>query len=117
LVGEIDKPVHRLTVTGDVRLPFTTRARILADYATALNPKDERSFFKVKGAAHIGRAFELPADTVARSLQPKELKVALEKLTELDPTECRIRLADTYHSVLGATTSQCEDGGQICQPS
>ena len=40
-------------------MPFTTRARILVDTAAALNPKDEKSFFKVKGAAHIGRAFEL----------------------------------------------------------
>jgi hypothetical protein len=59
LVGEDAKPIHRLNVTGDVRLPFTTRARILVDTAAALNPKDEKSFFKVKGAAHIARALEL----------------------------------------------------------
>jgi hypothetical protein len=59
LVGENDKPIHRLNVTGDARLPFTTRARILVDTAAALNPKDEKSFFKVKGAAHIARALEL----------------------------------------------------------
>jgi hypothetical protein len=41
-VGEIDKPMHRLNVTGDARLPFTTRARILVDTAAALNPKDEK---------------------------------------------------------------------------
>src|SRR5690606_13489821 len=52
-------PLERLNVTGDSRFPFTTRARILVDTAAALNPKDERSFFKIKGAAHIGRALEL----------------------------------------------------------
>jgi len=59
LVGETGKPLHRLNVTGDARLPYTTRARILVDTAAALNPKDEKSFFKIKGAAHIGRVFEL----------------------------------------------------------
>ncbi len=35
---------------------------ILVDTAAALNPKDEKSFFKIKGAAHIGRTFELLAE-------------------------------------------------------
>ena len=91
LVGESGKPIHRLNVTGDVRFPFTTRARILVDTAAALNPKDEKSFFKVKGAAHIGRAFELLSDigrpvtaTNAYDLLTSEtaLKAALAKLTE-----------------------------------
>lgn len=43
-------------------MPFTSRARILVDTAAALNPRDEKGLFKVKGAAHIGRAFELLAD-------------------------------------------------------
>jgi hypothetical protein len=96
LVGEPDKPRHQLNVTGDTRFPFTTRARILVDTAAALSPKDEKSFFKVKGAAHIGRAFELLADigqpttaTNAYDLLTSE-KVshsALEKLAELDPTD------------------------------
>jgi len=55
----LGQPINHLNVTGDERLPFTTRARILIDTAAALNPKDERSFFKVRGAAHIARAFEL----------------------------------------------------------
>jgi len=46
LVGETGKSLHRLNVTGDARLPFTTRARILVDTAAALNPKDEKSFSK-----------------------------------------------------------------------
>lgn len=103
LVGEREKPLHRLNVTGDERLPFTTRARILVDTAAALNPKDEKSFFKVKGAAHIGRALELlsdiglpPTPTNAYMLltSDKELQKALDKLTELEPTERRIQLAE-----------------------
>ncbi len=105
LVGEDRLPSHRLNVTGDASLPFTTRARILVDTAAALNPKDEKSFFKVKGAAHIGRAFELLADigrpvtaTNAYDLltSEKELRAALEKLTQTEPTERRIRLAEAF---------------------
>jgi len=97
LVGEPDRPQHRLNVTGDARLPFTTRARILVDTAAALNPKDEKGFFRVKGAAHIGRAFELLADigrpvtaTNAYDLltSERELKAALDRLTDLAPP-CR----------------------------
>jgi hypothetical protein len=49
-------------VTGDALLPFTTQTCILVDTAAALNPRDEKGFFMVTGAAHIGRAFELLAD-------------------------------------------------------
>jgi hypothetical protein len=73
LVGESAPSIHRLNVTGDARLPFTTRARILVDTAAALNPKDEKSFFKIKGAAHIGRAFELLAD-IGRPTTPPHLR-------------------------------------------
>jgi len=122
LVGEIDKPVHRLNVTGDARLPFTTRARILVDTAAALNPKDEKSFFKVKGAAHIGRAFELLADigrpttaTNAYDLltSEKELKAALDKLTELEPTERRIRLAETLEQTYLKHEAKEQRAGEI----
>lgn len=122
LVGESDKPTHRLNVTGDARLPFTTRARILVDTAAALNPKDEKSFFKVKGAAHIGRAFELLADigrpttaTNAYDLltSEKELKAALDKLTELDPTERRIRLAETLEQTYLKHEAKEQRAGEI----
>ena len=82
-------------MTGDARLPFTTRARILVDTAAALNPKDEKSFFKAKGAAHISRALELlsdlrrpptPTNAYALLTSDKKLKAALEELTKLDPT-------------------------------
>ncbi|MFT3784161.1 MAG: FUSC family protein [Nibricoccus sp.] len=122
LVGETGKPLHRLNVTGDARLPFTTRARILVDTAAALNPKDEKSFFKVKGAAHIGRAFELLADigrpvtaTNAYDLltSEKELKDALGKLTELDPSERRIRLADTFEQTYLKHEAKEQRAGEI----
>ncbi len=105
LVGEERPPAHRLNVTGDASLPFTTRARILVDTAAALNPKDEKSFFKVKGAAHIGRAFELLAEigrpvtaTNAYDLltSEKELKAALDRLTQADTSERHIRLAEAF---------------------
>ncbi len=97
------QPLARLNVTGDARFPFTTRARILVDTAAALNPKDERSFFKIKGAAHIGRALELlsdlqrpPTPTNAYMLltSEKELKAALDALTELEPNPRRVHLAE-----------------------
>lgn len=122
LVGEADKPVHRLNVTGDPRLPFTTRARILVDTAAALNPKDEKSFFKIKGSAHIGRAFELLADigrpvtaTNAYDLltSEKELRAALEKLTEQDPTERRIRLAETLEQTYLKHEAKEQRAGEI----
>ena len=103
LVGEsIDQP-NRLNVTGDARLPFTTRARILVDTAAALNPKDEKSFFKVKGAGHISRAFELLSDigrpvtaTNAYELltSEKALKAALDDLTKKEPSLRRIQLSE-----------------------
>ena len=89
------QPLPRFNVTGDSRLPFTTRARILVDTAAALNPKDEKSFFKVKGAAHISRALELlsdigqaptPTNAYALLTSTTELKAALERLTEVEPT-------------------------------
>jgi type IV secretory pathway TraG/TraD family ATPase VirD4 len=96
-------PLERLNVTGDSRFPFTTRARILVDTAAALNPKDERSFFKIKGAAHIGRALELltelkrpvtPTNAYMLLTVPTELQAALNALAELDPTPRRQQLAD-----------------------
>jgi hypothetical protein len=122
LVGEPGKVSHRLNVTGDARLPFTTRARILVDTAAALNPRDEKGFFKVKGAAHIGRAFELLADigrpvtaTNAYDLltSERELKAALEKLTELDPTERRIRLAETLEQTYLKHEAKEQRAGEI----
>jgi hypothetical protein len=122
LVGETGKPLHRLNVTGDARLPFTTRARILVDTAAALNPRDEKGFFKVKGAAHIGRAFELLADigkpvtaTNAYDLLTSEtaLKAALEKLTDLDPTERRIRLAETLEQTYLKHEAKEQRAGEI----
>lgn len=103
MVGETITQPHRLNVTGDVRLPFTTRARILVDTAAALNPKDEKSFFKVKGAGHISRAFELLAEigrpvtaTNAYDLltSEKSLEVALAELTKKEPSLRRIQLSE-----------------------
>jgi hypothetical protein len=105
LVGETDTPLHRLNVNGDARFPFTTRARMLVDTAAALNPKDEKNFFKMKGAAHIGRALELLADigrpvtaTNAYDLltSETELKAALDQLTKVEPTLRRARLSETF---------------------
>lgn len=122
LVGEASTPGHRLNVTGDPHLPFTTRARILVDTAAALNPKDEKSFFKIKGAAHIGRALELLSDigrpvtaTNAYDLLTSEsaLRAALEKLTQLDPTERRIRLAETLEQTYLKHEAKEQRAGEI----
>jgi hypothetical protein len=63
LLGEVaGANPQRLNLTGDPRLPFTARARLLVDTAAALNPRDEKGFFKVKAAGHIARLFELLAE-------------------------------------------------------
>ncbi len=108
LVGELaSQPAHRLNVTGDVRLPFTTRARILVDTAAALNPKDEKSFFKVKGAGHIGRALELlcelghpttPTRAYKLLTSEKALTDALAKLLDLKTTNRRNQLYEIFTS-------------------
>ena len=113
---------HRLNVTGDARFPFTTRARILVDTAAALNPKDEKSFFKIKGSAHIGRALELLSDigrpataTNAYGLLTSEdkLREALEALTELEPNERRIRLAETFEQTYLKHEAKEQRAGEI----
>jgi hypothetical protein len=102
LVGETGKPLHRLNVTGDARLPYTTRARILVDTAAALNPKDEKSFFKIKGSAHIGRVFELLGEigrpvtaTNAYDLLTTEesMTSALAALAAMNTTDRRVQLS------------------------
>jgi hypothetical protein len=102
LVGETGKPLHRLNVTGDARLPYTTRARILVDTAAALNPKDEKSFFKIKGSAHIGRVFELLGEigrpvtaTNAYDLLTTEesMTSALAALAAMTTTDRRVQLS------------------------
>jgi hypothetical protein len=94
LIGESAPSIHRLNVTGDTRLPFTTRARILVDTAAALNPKDEKSFFKIKGAAHIGRAQPGPLSdlaevgaVVATAAQKEEAQKAAAARFERDRTQ------------------------------
>lgn len=98
-------PLPRLNVTGDTRLPFTTRARILVDTAAALNPKDERSFFKNKGAAHIGRALELlteigdaatPTNAYRLLSSEDELLNSLKRLADLDANPRRLQLAEIF---------------------
>ncbi len=121
-VGEPVQSGHRLNVTGDVRLPFTTRARILVDTAASLNPRDEKSFFKTKGAAHIGRALELLADigrpvtaTNAYALlsSGSAMKTALEKLTALDPSERRIQLAAALEQTFVHHEAKEQRAGEI----
>jgi hypothetical protein len=122
LVGETDTPIHRLNVTGDARFPFTTRARMLVDTAAALNPKDEKSFFKMKGAAHIGRAFELLSDigrpvtaTNAYNLltSETELKVALDELTKVESTLRRARLSETFEQTYINHQAKEQRAGEI----
>jgi len=76
----------------------------------------------MKGAAHIGRAFELLADigrpvtatnTYNLLTSEKELKAALEKLTELDPTERRIRLAETFDQTYLKHEAKEQRAGEI----
>ncbi len=101
--GDTAAPSARMNVTGDKRFPFSTRARILVDTAAALNPKDERSFFKTKGAAHIARALELltmlnrpaTATNAYKLLTVKaEMEGALNTLAEGTPTARSQDLAD-----------------------
>ena len=116
------QPLPRFNVTGDGRLPFTTRARILVDTAAALNPKDEKSFFKVKGAAHISRALELlhdigraptPTNAYALLTSEKALQEALNKLTERDPTERRAWLSETFEQTYLKHDAKEQRAGEI----
>ncbi len=122
LAGESEKSAHRLNVTGDARLPFTTRARILVDTAAALNPKDEKSFFKIKGAGHIGRAFELLAEigrpitaTNAYDLltSKTELEMALAKLAAMEPTVRHLRLAEIFEQTYLKHEAKEQRAGEI----
>lgn len=123
LIGETDAPLYRLNVTGDARFPFTTRARMLVDTAAALNPKDEKSFFKIKGAAHIGRAFELLSDigrpvtaTNAYDLLTSEtsLTAALNSLRDVEPpTLRRARLAETLDKTYLKHEAKEQRAGEI----
>lgn len=122
LAGETGEPLHRLNVTGDARLPFTTRARILVDTATALNPKDEKTFFKIKGAAHIGRAFELLGNigrpvtaTNAYDLLTSEvaLRAALKELTDKEPSLRRVRLSETMEQTYLNHQAKEQRAGEI----
>jgi hypothetical protein len=116
------QPLPRLNVTGDGRLPFTTRARILVDTAAALNPKDEKSFFKVKGASHISRALELlsdigqaPTPTNAYALLTSEIKLkeALNRLTEVEPSARRIQLAEIFEQTYLNHEAKEQRAGEI----
>jgi hypothetical protein len=123
LVGETGKPLHRLNVTGDARLPYTTRARILVDTAAALNPKEEKSFFKIKGAAHIGRALELLGElgrpvtaTNAYDLLTSEpqLQIAIDELREVkNSTPRHIRLAATVQATYLNHQAKEQRAGEI----
>ncbi len=122
LVGESEQSAHRLNVTGDARLPFTTRARILVDTAAALNPKDEKSFFKIKGAGHISRAFELLAEigrpitaTNAYDLltSKTELEIALAELAALEPTVRHLRLAEIFEQTYLKHEAKEQRAGEI----
>lgn len=122
-VGDtLGQPLPRLNVTGDGRLPFTTRARILVDTAAALNPKDEKSFFKVKGASHISRALELlsdigqaPTPTNAYALLTSEIKLkeALNKLTDVEPSPRRIQLAEIFEQTYLNHEAKEQRAGEI----
>ena len=116
------QPLPRLNVTGDTRLPFTTRARILVDTAAALNPKDEKSFFKVKGAGHISRALELlsdigqaptPTNAYALLTSAIKLRAALDKLTEVDPSARRIQLAEIFEQTYLNHEAKEQRAGEI----
>jgi hypothetical protein len=122
LPGEGDRSKHRLNVTGDTRFPFTTRARILVDTAAALNPRDEKGFFKVKGASHIARAFELLSEigkpvtaTNAYDLltSAEALKAALDKLAEGDPNERKLKLAEILEQTYLKHEAKEQRAGEI----
>lgn len=117
-----DQAVEHLNVTGDARFPFTTRARILVDTAAALNPKDERSFFKTKGAAHIARTLELltelkrpPTATNAYKLLTvkSEMEGALNKLAEGTPTKRSQELADALQQSFLQHEAKEQKAGEV----
>jgi hypothetical protein len=92
------------------------------DTAAALNPKDEKGFFKTKGAAHISRALELLSDlgrpvtpTRAYSLltSATELQSALNDLTELDSTKRRIQLAEVLEQTYIKHEAKEQRAGEI----
>ena len=122
LVGETEKPINRLNVMGDASLPFTTRARILVDTAAALNPKDEKSFFKVKGAGHIARAFELlneldrptTATNAYDLLTSREtLAKALHDYAERKTTARQLRLTEIFQQTCLNLAAAEQRAGEI----
>ena len=121
-IGETGRFPHRLNVTGDPSLPYTSRARLLVDTASALNPKDEKSFFKAKGAAHIGRVFEL-LDTLGRpvtatrayellSAEPV-MAEALQGMTKLEDSARRLQLVATLEQTFLHHEAKEQRAGEI----
>ena len=113
-------PVHRLNLTGDLRFPPLTRARILVDTAAALNPKEEKSFFKNKGSIHIARTLELleiigrrPTPTNCYQLLTShvELQAALKQLSK--PSDRAIKLADHFQNSILKHTSLDQQAGEV----
>jgi len=122
LLGESEKPKHRLNVVGDERLPYTTRARLLVDTAAALNPKDEKSFFKTKGASHIVRAFELlgylkrpiTATNAHRVLTSKTYRdEALGELAKQDTTAKILALTNHLAATFDESTAKEQSAGEV----
>jgi len=103
--SELDAPVHRLNLTGDLRFPPLTRARILVDTAAALNPKEEKAFFKNKGSIHIARALEL-LEAIGRKPTPtncykllsstEEIQEALQELRRCQPADRHDKLTEHF---------------------
>ncbi|MGC4073990.1 MAG: hypothetical protein QM760_16060 [Nibricoccus sp.] len=122
LLGESEKPKHRLNVVGDQRLPYTTRARLLVDTAAALNPKDEKSFFKTKGTGHIVRAFELlgylrrpvTATNAHLVLTSKAYRdVALVELGKQDTTARILALTNHIAATFDESTAKEQSAGEV----
>jgi hypothetical protein len=121
-IGETGRFPHRFNVVGDPSLPYTSRARMLVDTASALNPKDEKSFFKSKGAAHIGRVFEL-LDTLERPVtatrayellcSASAMAEAIDKMRTMDYSERRVRLVAALEQTFLLHEAKEQRAGEI----
>jgi hypothetical protein len=122
LPGETAAPEHRLNITGDARFPYSSRARVLVDTAAALNPKDERSFFKTKGAVHLARALELLHEvgrpvtvTNAYKLLASDAQIegALAELRKAPPSLRKAELAELFERTYLHHESKEQRAGEI----
>ncbi len=60
--GDQCQPPHRVNLTGDRSIPFTTYAKFVVDTATSLGQGGDKGFFKSQAQTHIAHALEMLAE-------------------------------------------------------